>query len=141
MNRPLGCLTGSGLIAAILASLTILAAAAASGNAIFSPGELNTQSGAAAIGRASSHGDLARQCAACHPAFWSGERMGDRCVACHAGVADQILLARFSTAAMPRRPIAATVIPNTRVGKRLFRERTCPVTPTSGQVTCSGLTR
>jgi len=90
MNRPLGCLTGSALIAAILASLTILAAAAASGNAIFSPGELSTGSGEMAVSGVESHSDLGRECAACHPSFWSGERMGDRCVACHGNLAEEI---------------------------------------------------
>ena len=40
MRRPLGCLTFSALVAAILVVLAILGAAAATGNAIFSPGRL-----------------------------------------------------------------------------------------------------
>ena len=46
MNRPLGCLTGSAMIVAALASLAIFGAATASGNSIFSPGGLTGQAGA-----------------------------------------------------------------------------------------------
>ena len=90
MTRPLGCLTGSALIATVLAAVAIFAAAAATGNTIFSPGRLSAQGSSGAIRGASSHSDLAKQCAACHPAFWSGDRMGDRCVECHADVGDEI---------------------------------------------------
>jgi hypothetical protein len=78
------------MIAAALASLTILAAAAASGNRIFSPGELNAEPGPQAVGGVTAHIDLEHNCAACHPAFWAAERMGDRCVACHTNVAEEI---------------------------------------------------
>jgi len=90
MNRPLGCLTGSALIAAVLAAVAILGAAAATGNGIFSPGELGGDRGEAPIGGVVSHTELETRCAACHPAIWSGDRMGDRCLACHAEVAQEI---------------------------------------------------
>jgi hypothetical protein len=90
MNRPLGCLTGSALIAAVLAALAILGAAAASGNGIFSPGDLGGTQGEAAIGGVASHAELDTRCAACHPAIWSGDRMGDRCLACHTEMAQEI---------------------------------------------------
>ena len=90
MNRPLGCLSASALIAGVLASLAILGAAAGTGNGIFSPGELNRQPGAQEIGGVSSHADLAQACAACHPAFWEKDLMGDRCLVCHADVAGQV---------------------------------------------------
>src|SRR3990170_3762090 len=98
MNRPLGCLTGSGLIAAVLAAVAILGAAAATGNAIFSPCELSGDRGESPIGGVVSHAELATRCAACHPAPWSGDRasypggdrMGDRCLACHTEVAQEI---------------------------------------------------
>ncbi len=92
MNRPFGCLTGSALMAGVLASLVILGAAAASGNGIFSPGELSRQAGTEPIGGVTSHADLAQTCAACHPAFWSGDRLGDRCLTCHVNVQDEIRL-------------------------------------------------
>ncbi len=90
MNRPLGCLTGSALIAAALSGLVVLGAAALTGNSIFSPGPLNAQSGQAPLGGAVSHRDLERDCGSCHPAFWSGERMGDRCLNCHVQVGLEI---------------------------------------------------
>src|SRR3989337_2607329 len=90
MNRPLGCLTGSALIAAVLTAVAILGAAAATGNGIFSPGELSGDREEGPIGGVVSHTELETRCAACHPAIWSGDRMGDRCLACHTGVAQEI---------------------------------------------------
>ncbi|HET7011773.1 MAG TPA: cytochrome c3 family protein [Anaerolineales bacterium] len=104
MRRPLGCLTGSSLIAGLLTSLVILAASAATGNSIFSPGSLSRQTVAAASGapqpilnlpadsEIASHADLEKSCASCHPAFWSADRMGDRCRACHVDVDSEIRL-------------------------------------------------
>jgi hypothetical protein len=92
VNRPLGCLTGSAMIAATLASLAIFGAATASGNSIFSPGGLNGQADAESIGGVASHADLEQECSACHPAFWTSEVMGDRCLACHAAVEEEIRL-------------------------------------------------
>src|SRR3970282_1235443 len=90
MNRPLGCLTGSALIAAVLAGVACLGAAAATGNGIFSPGDLSGDRGESRIGGVVSHTELETRCAACHPAIWSGNRMGDRCLACHTEVAQEI---------------------------------------------------
>jgi hypothetical protein len=90
MNRPLGCLSGSALIATALAALTIYGAAAWTGNGIFSPGELNGVQREAPIGGVLSHAELDTRCGTCHPAFWSGDRMGDRCLACHTEVAAEI---------------------------------------------------
>src|SRR3989304_10607638 len=98
MNRPLGCLTGSALIAAVLAAVAILGAAAATGNGIVSPGDLSGDRGKSPIGGVVSHAELATRCAACHPAPWSGDRashpggdrMGGRCLACHTEVAQEI---------------------------------------------------
>jgi hypothetical protein len=90
VNRPLGCLTGSALIAAALAAAAIVGAAAWSGNGIFSPGALSARQAGQAVGGVESHAQLATRCAACHPAIWSGGRMGDRCLACHSEVAQEI---------------------------------------------------
>ena len=89
MARPLGCLTGSALIAAGLASAAILAVAVATGDAIFSPGDLSAAQGQVRGGVA-SHAELASQCGACHAAVWSTDRMADRCLACHTEVAQEL---------------------------------------------------
>ncbi|MGD8603806.1 MAG: cytochrome c3 family protein, partial [Anaerolineales bacterium] len=83
MNRPLGCLTGTGLMAGAATLLLVVLAAFLSGNGIFSPGALNAQSGEAMVGGVSSHAQLSQDCGACHPAFLSDTVMGDRCLACH----------------------------------------------------------
>jgi hypothetical protein len=90
MNRPLGCLSGSALIATALAVVAIYGASAWTGNGIFSPGELSGVQGGAPIGGVVSHAELDTRCAACHPAFWSSDRMGDRCLDCHTEVAGEI---------------------------------------------------
>lgn len=152
MNRPLGCLTGSALLAAVLASLAILGAAAASGNGIFSPGELNRQTGAESIGGIASHADVSQTCAACHPAFWSRDRMGDRCLTCHAHVQEEIRLdsglhAGFATSANCRNchtdhqgPSAALTrsdmrgFPHERTGYMLWAH---PLTSEGGEFKCT----
>jgi hypothetical protein len=90
LNRPLGCLTGAGLIAGLLTALTVGAAAALGGNALFSPGELNANPGQAPLGAIDSHAELSQDCGKCHAPFWGDERMGDRCLACHTQVADEL---------------------------------------------------
>jgi hypothetical protein len=90
MARPLGCLTASALIAAAVAVAAIGGSAALSGNGIFSPGELSGIRKGAPIGGVASHAELGASCASCHPAFWSGDRMGDLCIACHTEVGQEI---------------------------------------------------
>ena len=87
-NRRLGCFSFSALLAGFVTLLVIGGAAAFQGGAMFSPGDLNAQPGAA-LGGASSHADLSTRCSACHAAPWSFRRMPDRCLACHASVASQ----------------------------------------------------
>lgn len=89
-GRPLGCLSGTALVAALLAVAGVAAAAAASGNGIFSPGPLNAEAGPSPHGDIRRHADLARQCDRCHPSLLSGERMGDRCLDCHVEVSEEI---------------------------------------------------
>ncbi len=89
-QRPLGCLTGTSLIVGLVVALGVTIAAAASGNAIFSPGPLNAVAGGEALGGVTSHVELGRECGSCHAPFWSAERMEDRCLACHAQVRRQM---------------------------------------------------
>ena len=99
MRRPLGCMTFSALIAAIVAVLAIVAVILANGNGIFSPGALSAQApaipgtSATTLGGATSHASLEGRCDACHTAIWSGQKMGDRCLACHTEVGQQIATA------------------------------------------------
>ena len=86
MRRPLGCMTATGLLAAVITAVTVVGAAAFSGNAIFSSGELNGTVGQTALGGVRSHAELAQRCSSCHVPAWGGERMGDRCLDCHGDV-------------------------------------------------------
>ncbi|MGZ8776240.1 MAG: cytochrome c3 family protein, partial [Mycobacterium sp.] len=92
--RPLGCLTFSALLFAVLAALAVGAAMIATGNSLFSPGGLSavTRSDGGqpvSLGGVTSHAQLGSRCDACHTAIWSGELTGDRCLACHTNVAQQ----------------------------------------------------
>lgn len=90
MNRPLGCLSGGGLLAAAVTLTLVLVFFVAGGGAMFSPGPLNAEAGAQVLGAVSSHAQTGGKCAACHPAPWSAERMADRCLACHTRVAAEL---------------------------------------------------
>ena len=88
-RRPLGCLTPSALIAALVALVGVLVAWVTTGGAMFSPGPLNAQAGEP-LGGVTSHADLQNDCRTCHAPFWGTERMADRCLACHTTVADEL---------------------------------------------------
>jgi len=90
MRRPLGCLTFSALVAAVVVVLAILGAAFATGNGIFSPGPLSGVTRGEPIGGVTSHADLAGRCDACHAPVGSSERMGDRCLTCHAQIRQEV---------------------------------------------------
>jgi hypothetical protein len=77
------------LIAGLLTALTIGAAAAFGGNALFSPGELNAVSGEASLGGIESHADLGQVRPMPH-ALLGRPHMGDRCLACHQQVAAEL---------------------------------------------------
>ena len=90
MEKKLGCLTTSGLLAAVLTLVFVGGAVAARGGVIFSPGELNAQSGEMTLGGVASHAELSRECDACHVAPWHERTMADQCVSCHTEIANQI---------------------------------------------------
>ena len=90
-NPPLGCLTTSGLVSAILTALIVAGFAVAKGGILFNPGPLNAQAGVL-LGGVSSHADISTQCDLCHAPFWSATTMADRCVVCHQEVAVQMLI-------------------------------------------------
>lgn len=81
----LGCLTGTGIIAALITALAIAVTAFTSGGSMFSPGALNAITGPA-LGGFTSHAEIAGQCGLCHAAPWEADTMDDRCVACHTDI-------------------------------------------------------
>jgi hypothetical protein len=89
MNNRLGCLTGSGIIAALLTTLIVTGITLVQGGVLFNPGPLNAQAGEA-LGGIHSHAELANQCKACHTAFWEADKMADRCVACHTAISIEL---------------------------------------------------
>ena len=87
-NR-LGCLTGVGIFAAIVTVLVIAGFVYARGGLLYNPGPLNAQDGEM-LGGVTSHAQTEGECKACHTAPWESERMADRCLKCHTGIALQV---------------------------------------------------
>jgi hypothetical protein len=87
-NRPLGCLTVNGMAAAALMIVFVVVFGLFRDGALFSPGKLNAQAGAR-LGGVSSHAEIL-ECAACHAAFWSADRMTGRCLSCHLDIGEQV---------------------------------------------------
>ena len=86
----LGCLTSTGIIAALVTAFAIVGYALASGGQMFSPGALNAVIGEL-HGGVASHAEIAGACGACHVAPWEKQTMNDRCVVCHEDVPQQML--------------------------------------------------
>lgn len=87
-NR-LGCLSGTGILAALVTTLLIAGYAYARGGLLFNPGPLNSQPGAM-LGGITSHAETGAECEACHTAPWDAARMADRCTVCHQEIAEQM---------------------------------------------------
>jgi hypothetical protein len=87
-NNRLGCLTATGISAALVSLFIIAGVAFASGGQMFSPGELNAESGVQR-GGVVSHAQI-EHCSGCHSAPWEKDGMADRCAACHADIAAQM---------------------------------------------------
>src|SRR5512141_2103857 len=87
-NR-LGCLSGTGLLAALITALAIAGYAYARGGRMYSPGPLNAQSGQA-LGGVTSHAETGGRREACHTAPWDSATLEDRCTACHTDIAEQM---------------------------------------------------
>jgi len=85
----LGCLSGTGMVAAIITSLVIVGYVYAKGGLLYNPGPLNAQSGEM-LGGVTSHAEIGGNCKACHTAPWESARMEDRCVDCHGEIAVQM---------------------------------------------------
>jgi hypothetical protein len=78
---PVALLTALGVLL-LTAAITLLF-----GGVLFSPGALNAQPGPALLGGVATHADL-QDCAACHAAPWSGQRMSGLCLNCHTDLKD-----------------------------------------------------
>ena len=85
-NKRLGCLTGTGIIAALITISIIIGYAFTSGSLIFSPGALNAKGGET-LGGVTSHAEIGSNCKACHTAPWESATMADRCTVCHGEIA------------------------------------------------------
>src|SRR5687768_9744225 len=88
-NNRLGCLSGTGIIAALITTLVIASYAYARGGLIYNPGPLNAQSGRM-FGGVTSHAETGRECKACHSAPWETATMADRCTVCHTDITEQM---------------------------------------------------
>ncbi len=88
-NNRLGCLSGTGIIAAIVTVIVIAGYIYAKGGLLYNPGPLNAKSGEM-LGGVASHAEIGGNCKACHTAPWEKETMADRCTACHSIIAGQM---------------------------------------------------
>jgi hypothetical protein len=90
MRKRLGCLSTSGVVAAVVTLVAVAAASLLWGGLAFSPGPLNAQAGQAPLNGVDSHADIGGRCTACHPTPWSAETVSDRCLACHLAVQGEL---------------------------------------------------
>ncbi|GAB4435887.1 MAG: hypothetical protein Kow0031_17650 [Anaerolineae bacterium] len=90
MKKQLGCLSGSGIITAVLVIFGVGGALWLWGGAMFSPGPLNAQTFNGQLGGVATHAELGNRCAACHVAPWSADTLSDRCLVCHTATAAEL---------------------------------------------------
>jgi hypothetical protein len=90
MNERPGFVSTMGMLAAGILLLGVVVWTVVGGPVLFSPGALNAQAGASALGGVDSHSELSADCDACHSSPWSAETMADRCFGCHDVVAAEI---------------------------------------------------
>ena len=74
----------------VLAAIGLVIWATLGGSTMFSPGGLNAEAKAEAVGGVNSHAELNDDCGQCHPAPWSASSMADLCIACHQDVGEQV---------------------------------------------------
>ena len=89
-SNRLGCLTSTGIIAALITVFVIAGYAFTSGSLIFGPGALSAYSDNEMLRGVTSHVEIGKDCKACHTAPWELEKMADRCAVCHTGVASEM---------------------------------------------------
>ena len=88
-SNRLGCLSGTGIVAALVTAFVIVGMVYARGGVMFSPGPLNAEAGEM-LGGVTSHAATGGECKACHTAPWESGGMEDRCVDCHGVIAAQM---------------------------------------------------
>jgi len=88
-SKRLGCLSGTGIFAALITALAIAGYAYARGGLMYNPGPLNAH-GDQTLGGVASHAEIGGRCEACHGAPWDSATMADRCTACHTNIAEQM---------------------------------------------------
>lgn len=88
-SKRLGCLSGTGILAALITTLAIAGYAYARGGLLYNPGALNAQ-GSRILGGVTSHAETGSDCEACHTAPWEPLTMADRCTTCHTDIAGQM---------------------------------------------------
>ena len=88
-NQRLGCLSGTGILAALITILTIAGYAYVRGGLMYNPGPLNAQ-GNQALGGVTSHAETGGDCEACHTAPWESATMENRCTTCHTDIAEEM---------------------------------------------------
>jgi len=89
-SNRLGCLSGMGIVAALITIFVIAGYAYARGGVMYSPGPLNAQNGEETLGGVTSHAGTGGNCKACHTAPWESAKMEDRCADCHGEIAVQM---------------------------------------------------
>ena len=89
-NNRLGCLTSTGIVAALLTIAVIVGFVLFNGNQMFSPGPLNAQAGEETLGGVTSHAQI-QDCSTCHAGLRPSDRMADHCVTCHTEIAAQMM--------------------------------------------------
>jgi hypothetical protein len=88
-SNRLGCLSSTGILAALVTVLVIAGYAYARGGLLFNPGPLNSQ-GDRSLGGVTSHAEIGGECEACHTVPWEPATMADRCIVCHTNIAEQM---------------------------------------------------
>lgn len=89
-SNRLGCLSATGILAAIITALIIAGFAYARGGLMYNPGPLSTH-GDEVLGGVKSHAEIGGDCKACHTAPWESSVMADRCAVCHTEIAAQMM--------------------------------------------------
>lgn len=89
-SNRLGCLSVTGILAAIITALIIAGYAYARGGLMYNPGPLSTH-GDEVLGGVRSHAEIGGDCKACHTAPWESDVMADHCAVCHTEIAAQMM--------------------------------------------------
>ncbi len=89
-SNKLGCLTSTGIVAALITAFVLVGVAFASGSQMFTAGSLNgVNEHGKTYGGVSSHAQIT-DCKSCHTAPWERETMADRCASCHTEIAAEM---------------------------------------------------